>query len=571
MECIKRRAIIRVVILCSFFALAVKKDSAAQLVHGLEINSQIVDIGPRILVYQYQKNSSPSGAFTQTVLTNDHQLFNPKLYNPGCGLIIDGPLSTLRATDSTVTFFASGMAGLDIYLNQKISSPFGVPQCTQPPSNVYCGLPDRKGASLMWKKRFAANPKDPADTMKSDSVVSWNNPRSRTVDTLRHWRNVHGSFPSWNGYDQDDAWLVNIYRVSQADANSVNQHHPGSAVQSGDIIGFVHIETDVDDSIYNSTFDSNAVYSIGLAYLAYSDYSKNGFRDSQWVYCGDIIRTACNKSINTNNIEGIPYLIVNSNGIQYLYTYFNEFSDPLWYSAGNFTHGKRQSVARDTLYDVLYKARKVHDAGRPSTSNPVPVFYKYAAANKNGVIGWTNHDATGKGGVIDTGAQIIPKCPAVPVPFPRSGICPCGGCIPNKGGPDSLLYDFTSHAAFCKPLGLYMILISNGPDTHSPFGALMMYFSPDGIKWNNPVLVDTTTGTCSSFIEVPHSCFVASPTDKDSSEFDSHVVGSDFDIFFAHTPQPLGPINAGWQGLYRRHVRITQDLFPNNMELLDTK
>jgi hypothetical protein len=453
-------------------------------------NAQTIHIGARETVYtSAQLSTIPMTIPSAVRAVSDSQV----------PLLIDAPLATLRKDGGTMTFFSTNGHAIDRY-DGTPERPFGPGQ----------GKAGR--GRVQW-----------VEWVNRDISYRLSGPRERNVNTLRYDTKKR----CWIDY----TWIPNIYKVKASDAADA----ASALVKEGDLFAFVHVET-MPAGAGTPVF----VFSIGCAYSA--DTGRT------WVYCGDIIRTACNSGNGTNNIGGIPSMVyTDSQGVKWFYAYFNDFADPDWYNKTpkDFHNGKRQCVARAPVNDALVKARNIYGRVRKArlfSQKDVPVFHKYAA---EGV--WSEKSAVAR----DTGAQIIPKCPGIPVPFPfSSGL--------SDGGPDSLLYDFHSDAAYCRPLGKYLITVSNGPDPRSGFGALLLYSSIDGIHWGDPVIVDSAAGA--QYIEKPHSFFAS--LDPDASD-DCSEVGKRFYILYPFSYYWLDPrLPAGkqWtlrkQELFRRLITI---------------
>lgn len=225
----------------------------------------------------------------------------------------------------------------------------------------------------------------------------------------------------------------------------------------GTLFGFVHRE-DLYPS--NGRKDGGHNFFIGLA------KSKDG--GMNWTYLGDGITTRGNGATNQAfaNLGGVPYLIVDG----YVYLYFNEHDGP------TETDHRFLSVARASLRDVV-----------SANENRKPRFQKYrdGAWNEDGMTG--------------LGSEIIPN-----------SFC-------RHGTPTA--YDFHSDAAFCKPLGRYLITVQN----HAA-NELKLYTSTNGVDWVFERNLDVAPGCMH-----PYSSIVG--FDNDSAA-DSHEVGNVFYIYF---------------------------------------
>lgn len=416
------------------------------------------------------------------------------------GPVFDQPMSTLRRNADSMTFFMCNGWSCNFFKGT-LAKPLGTLSSVRAPD--YGILQSNE---LLYVDTVVA----------SSSPLS--SPRARSVFTIRYDKTDR----VWMDY----VWIPNIYKVQASDVPEPNPEQ----VKAGDLLGLVHVETMVLTSAKDSMF--NSVYSIGLAYSA-----DTGRR---WAYCGDIIRTGCNSGNGTNNIGGIPYIVYeDAKNTKWLYVYYNEFGNPLWfYPPRDFHCGKRQCVARDTLSDALVKARHNFNHSRSFVLHDVPVFHK---CKGTAPAEWSAKKAVEK----DTGVQIIPRCPDVPVPFPGEG----------GGGADSLLYDFHSDAAYCSVLGKYVITVSNGPGSPPAFGALMLYSSTDGVNWGSPTIIDTAA-VPGYYVEKAHSFFAALDS---SAADDCHEVGKQFYIYFPYTyfrDKWHPPRN---QDFFRRQITVVPD------------
>ena len=225
----------------------------------------------------------------------------------------------------------------------------------------------------------------------------------------------------------------------------------------GSLIGFCHRE-DLYPS--NGRNDGGQNFFIGLA------KSTNG--GSHWTYLGDVITTRGNGATNPAfaNLGGVPYLIVDG----YVYVYFNEHDGP------TASDHRYLSVARASLSDVT-----------SATTSRKPRFQKFRDGR------WTEDGMTG------LGSEIIPDS--------------------RFRNDSSNAFDFHSDAAYCKPLGRYLITVQ----THSD-NTLKLYSSADGLHWLFEKNLDTSPGCMH-----PYSSIVGFGND---STPDSHVVGNTFYIYF---------------------------------------
>lgn len=226
----------------------------------------------------------------------------------------------------------------------------------------------------------------------------------------------------------------------------------------GTLIGFVHRE-DLHPS--NGRADGGNNFFIGIA--------TSHDRGVSWTYLGDVLATRGNGSTNPGfaNSGGVPYLIVNG----YAYIYFNERSGP------NASDERFLSVARASLLDLA----------AASATHTSPRFQKYS----NGT--WNEDGMTGMGSEIITGSR-------------------CRNDSPTA-------YDFHSDAAYCKPLGRYLITVQ----THAA-NELKLYSSSNGVDWVFEKNLDVAPGCM-----LPYSSIVG--FGKDSAA-DSHEVGNEFYIYY---------------------------------------
>ena len=188
-----------------------------------------------------------------------------------------------------------------------------------------------------------------------------------------------------------------------------------------------------------------------------------------WTYLGDMISTRGNGATNPAfaNLGGVPYLIVNG----FVYIYFNEHDGPA------ASDHRFLSVARASLHDVI-------SAGE--TRRP-PQFRKY----RDGA--WTEDGMTG------LGSEIIPN----------------SFCRNDAPSP----FDFHSDAAYCRPLGRYLITVQ----THAA-NELKLYTSSNGLDWCFEKNLDVAPGCM-----LPYSSIIG--FGKDSSP-DSHEVGNEFYVYY---------------------------------------
>jgi hypothetical protein len=325
----------------------------------------------------------------------------------------------------------------------------------------------------------------------------------------------------------DRPYVPNVYKVTATDLSST---YPNLA--AGDLLGFVHVETSLIAA-------NDGPYTIGIAYSKTSGET--------WVYCGDIVRTANNISEGTDNITGIPYLVVGS----YFYVYYCDYPKPGWCCASGSASGKRPCVARGYLPSVLGKASNAYAERFNSKTTNVQVepFYKYIYVNASGSysrdltnsLNWDSQIAAPTGtNSAHAGADILPIR------------------LPNMAW-----IDLHSDAAFCSALNKYLITVSNGPADQTVPGTLALYSSGDGVNWINPVVIDATTAS-GYYIEKAHSFFVS--LNSDAAD-DSHIVGKQFYIYTPYTYYNSGHVVS--QVLCQHKITIIPDQTPVNMLLLD--
>lgn len=244
-----------------------------------------------------------------------------------------------------------------------------------------------------------------------------------------------------------------------------NETHPSGCwipnfhqLKDGTLLGFVHRE-DLFPS--NGRKDGGNNFFIGIA------TSKDG--GLSWTYLGDVLATRGNGSPNPGfaNIGGVPYLIAND----YAYVYFNERSGP------NASDDRFLSVARASLRDLA----------AASASGRAPRFQKY----RDGT--WTEDGMTGLASEIIPGSR-------------------CRNDSPTA-------FDFHSDAAYCKPIGRYLITVQN----HAA-NELKLYSSSNGVDWVFERNLDVAPGCM-----MPYSSIVG--FGKDSAP-DSHEVGNEFYIYY---------------------------------------
>ncbi len=202
---------------------------------------------------------------------------------------------------------------------------------------------------------------------------------------------------------------------------------------------------------------------------------------TNWKYLGDIIGTTRNTltTAGGSNVGGVPCLVVDNNFL----VYYNERDENELSTA--------LSVARAKVTDVIQSIKK----------DQVCQFVKY----NNG--SWTEDAFTG------TGSNIIPDFQPP--------------------------YDFHSDAAYCKPLGKYLITVQ----THW-MNKLYLYQSTDGVNWGERITLDSLSG-----YSQPYSSFVG--FDSETSD-DCFTVGSEFYIYIDRKSTS----NYDYDEMYYRKVTI---------------
>jgi hypothetical protein len=222
---------------------------------------------------------------------------------------------------------------------------------------------------------------------------------------------------------------------------------------------------------------------------------------ARWIYCGDTIKPRVNwsdpKAPDYGNIGGVPYVVRRDPeaGREDFYVYFNEYTG----------QEKRMCVARAGVADVVAAAKR----------HAVTPFHKYA----NGA--WTEAGLTG------VGTNIIPN-------GVTSNSQIAAGIYPR---------DMHADAAFCRPLGKYLITVNGQSESR-----LYLYASTDGIDWREETLIDSDP---SHVTFMPYSTFVS--LDQDSSE-DCSTVGGDFYILY-----PRKTMKSWLDQFYRVHCTISRD------------
>jgi hypothetical protein len=286
--------------------------------------------------------------------------------------------------------------------------------------------------------------------------------------------------------------IENVFRISEITGLP-------AGVKAGDLLGFVHVERGPKGISDLCAFYSHCSYSICLAYsFAGPDVGL------KWNFCGDIVQCKApfgppntinqfcdgkrKMGFDMHNIAGVPFAINKTNDS--FYVYFNEHNSPS-------DNSYQVSVARAKMSEVLTNAY----------NHTVNKWQKWMGGNS-----WTDSALAGSG----PGAPVLARFRT------------------NRG------YDCHADAAFCRPLGLYVLTIN------SDCGAVLVYSSVNGIQWDNPEIAVDADGPCRPGFSQGYSAFVS--VNSDASE-DSHIVGKEFYIFFQRT------LN-GVESLYRVKVGV---------------
>jgi hypothetical protein len=274
-------------------------------------------------------------------------------------------------------------------------------------------------------------------------------------------------------------------------------------------------------------------FTIGIA------YSKND--GDSWVYCGDIVRTANNVIERTDNITGVPYCVVDG----WFYVFFCDYPETGWCASSRCPpEGKRPCVARARVREVLGKASAIYaDRSKSALANPhlaAEPFHKYVYV-----------DETGTYSAAPTPHMTWDSLSAAPVKMNTRHVG--ADIIANR--PRNLAWiDLHSDAAFCAPLGKYLMTVSNGIGDKTVPGTLVLYSSANGLDWNNPTMIDSASEP-GYYVEKAHSFIVS--LNVDASD-DSHIVGKEFYIYTPYTY--LSGADQSWpevkQALYRHKVII---------------
>jgi hypothetical protein len=469
------------------------------------VNAQRIQIGPAQEVYSSSDLAFLSDSQHHTVTPNPNTPSPP--YQEG--FFFDGEFIPIRTafstTSATMRFvYSSGNGGIDVWdytgtPNDAFIDPLGVHSASATYSStpiVTVNADGKTAKDVLWIGGVAilgaAPPKTPADQVRPNSVT-----------TLRQAINMNSWPLGWSPtfrFFYDRAWIASAYRDPA----------------TNDLLGFVHIET--SDSSMN-----DGEYTIGIAYSLNTNGSING---KTWVYCGDIIKTRNHISEGTDNITGIPYLVVGG----YFYVYYCDFPDPNWCINGTCpSSGRRACVARGNLSNVLAQAKAIYQArvnqtvndtglitsAKPNVQSPaVEPFHKCSALGSDGTATWDTLSAITKG---EVGVDILKNR------------------LPNMEW-----VDFHSHAAYCKALNRYLLLVCNGdayssanPNPYRP-GTLVLYNSLDAVNWTSSQVVDSTSPTSGPYIEKAMSFFVSLDADQSGNPMasaDCDSVGSQFYIF----------------------------------------
>ncbi|MGB7566347.1 MAG: hypothetical protein WBM07_00690 [Chitinivibrionales bacterium] len=287
--------------------------------------------------------------------------------------------------------------------------------------------------------------------------------------------------------------IENVFRISG------NGGLP-AGVKPGDLLGFVHVERGPKGQSDLCAFYARCSYSISLAYSPAGPDA-----GLSWHFCGDIVQcksifgpaNATNEfcygkertGFDRHNIAGIPFVVNKTNDS--FYVYFNEHNSPT-----------------DNSYQVSVARAKISEVLAGALNYKVNKWQKWMGGNV-----WTDGALAGSG----PGAPILARYQS------------------NRG------YDSHADAAFCKPLGLYLMTIN------SDCGALLLYSSIDGIRWENPKILASPDGQCRPGFGQTYSAFVSA--NPDASE-DSYIVGKEFYIFFKQV------LNDG-ESLFRIKIEVS--------------
>lgn len=509
------------------------------------VNAQRIQIGRAQKVYTSSDLAYLSDTQHHTVTPNPNTPSPP--YQKG--FFFDEEFIPIRTSFSTTSasmrfIYSSGNGGIDVWdytgtPNDAFIDPLGVHSATATHSSIpIVTVNDGKTAKdVLWIGGVAllgaAPPNTPADQVRPNSVT-----------TLRRAINLN-KWPSWWSptfrFFYDRAWIGSAYRDPA----------------TNDLLGFVHIETSVASM-------NDGEYTIGIAYSLNTNGSING---KTWVYCGDIIKTKNHVSENTDNITGIPYLVVGG----YFYVYYCDFPNPNWCVNGTCpSSGRRACVARGNFSNVLARAKAIYQARVNRTvsatglitsvqpnvqSPPVEAFHKCTAIT-NGTPSWDDDNpATTEGEVgVDIFQNRLPNMEWV---------------------------DFHSHAAYCKALNRYLLLVCNGDGYGSPNpspyrpGTLVLYNSLDAVNWTSSQVVDATSPTSGPYIEKAMSFFASLDADQSGNPMasaDCDTVGSQFYIFTPYMYYGTYQGNYGQQKheLWKHKVTIVPDQTAKNQVLIDS-
>jgi hypothetical protein len=426
---------------------------------------------------------------------------------PDTGLFFDLPVITLR-TGNLIKFISQNVSIDEWTGNPGLPNPFGI-DCVNHTRMGWHGIP----LSAIW---IGGSTRDIGKRPDQPPSVD-----DRISPPETQLRRVGSSFI-------DVPYVPNVYKITAADA-AASDTNKYPSLKQGDLLGLVHVETSLISS-------HDGPYTMGMA------YSKNN--GDGWVYCGDIVRTANNISEGTDNITGIPYCIVDG----WFYVYFCDYPATGWCVSSRCPpKGKRPCVARARLREVMEKASAVYaDRSKNTVLDQhlaVEPFHKYVCVNETGTYSAAPTPHTAWDGEVaaplerntrHAGADIIGERPRV-----------------------MAWVDLHSDAAFCTPLGKYLMTVSNGIGDKIVPGTLMLYSSVNGLDWNNPIVVDSASEP-GHYIEKAHSFFVSLYSDASD---DSHVVGKEFYIYIPYTY--LSSVDQSWpevkQALYRHKVTIVSN------------
>ncbi|MBD3239421.1 MAG: hypothetical protein GF331_02460 [Chitinivibrionales bacterium] len=236
-----------------------------------------------------------------------------------------------------------------------------------------------------------------------------------------------------------------------------------------------------------------------------------------WTFMGDIIGVhnldfygACS-SADTNaiagnacNIGGAPYLVVG----EHFYVYYNE-AGPVPRHPSAVLSERRHCVARAPVSEVLAAARL--DTPRVTSWEK-----------------WDGKGWNGEDGLTGLGAEVLPAPP------PRTG------------------FDMSNDAAFCAPLGEYLLTAHQYVHPVDPphKDRLVLFRSKDGLRWRlGPTLFEAETLDR----HPTYSCFASL---SDDASADCSIVGTQFTVYFRN--MRFEPEHADDLPLWRVDVSVVE-------------